>query len=78
MTHSSVARRRAILAAAELVSGVVRLDFVGFESIGQAFADEVFRVFVNAHPRVTLEVANASEKVQQMIRRAQSARAAMS
>ncbi|MFI4969978.1 MAG: STAS-like domain-containing protein, partial [Lysobacterales bacterium] len=52
----------------------VVLDFAGVASIGQAFADEVFRVFANAHPRIELIAAHASADVQQMIRRAQVAR----
>jgi anti-sigma regulatory factor (Ser/Thr protein kinase) len=52
----------------------VVLDFAGVASIGQAFADEVFRVFSNAHPRVELIPMHAVSQVQQMIRRAQVAR----
>lgn len=47
----------------------VVLDFADITEIGQAFADEVFRVFGNAHPEVTLEVENASDYVVKMIRR---------
>lgn len=49
----------------------VVLDFDDVASIGQAFADEIFRVFANAHPEVELVPANAVPTVQQMIRRAQ-------
>lgn len=52
----------------------VVLDFAEIESIGQAFADEVFRVFANAHPDVELVAENAVPEVQQMIRRAEVAR----
>ncbi|WIG54377.1 MAG: ATP-binding region, ATPase-like [Rhodanobacteraceae bacterium] len=52
----------------------VMLDFAGVTSIGQAFADEVFRVFANAHPDVELVPMHATPTVQQMIRRAQLAR----
>ena len=48
----------------------VILDFEGVDDIGQAFADEIFRVFQNAHPEVHLAVAKASSAVQQMIARA--------
>ena len=37
----------------------------------QAFADEIFRVFANAHPEVELLAVNALPEVQQMIRRAE-------
>lgn len=52
----------------------VVLDFAGIASIGQAFADEVFRVFANEHPDVELIPMHASAEVQQMIRRAEVAR----
>jgi hypothetical protein len=52
----------------------VVLDFERIGSIGQAFADEIFRVFANAHPEVELIATNAAPDVQQMIRRAEVAR----
>lgn len=53
---------------------IVILDFEDVRSIGQAFADEIFRVFANAHPEVELIATKASTEVQQMVRRAQVAR----
>lgn len=53
----------------------VILDFSHVDSIGQAFADEVFRVFARRHPEVELEPMHAVPAVQQMIRRAQAAAA---
>ncbi|MFH1227145.1 MAG: DUF4325 domain-containing protein [Planctomycetota bacterium] len=50
----------------------VMLDFKGIKSIGQAFADEVFRVFRNEHPNVHLMEINANEDVQKMIKHAQA------
>ena len=50
----------------------VILDFKGIELIGQAFADEVFRVFARAHPNVELVPFNANQEVDAMIRRARS------
>ena len=50
----------------------VMLDFKGVESIGQAFADEIFRVFTNAHPGVELIELHANPDVQQMIHRARA------
>ncbi|MFT4180123.1 MAG: DUF4325 domain-containing protein [Thermomonas sp.] len=52
----------------------VVLDFAEVGGIGQAFADEIFRVFANAHPDVELLHADATPGVQQMIRRAQALR----
>lgn len=49
----------------------VVLDFDEVGGIGQAFADEIFRVFANAHPEVELVAVHAVPEVQQMIRRAE-------
>jgi hypothetical protein len=49
------------------------MDFAGIKSIGQAFADEIFRVFPLDHPQVRLIPINANEQVTSMIRRAQAA-----
>ena len=45
----------------------VVLDFKGVALIGQAFADEVLRVFPLAHPEVELVPLNANKEVSQMI-----------
>jgi len=47
----------------------VVLDFEGVAEIGQAFADELFRVFAAAHPGVRLTPTNTAPAVAQMIRR---------
>jgi anti-sigma regulatory factor (Ser/Thr protein kinase) len=47
----------------------VILDFKGIVAVGQAFSDEVFRVFRDSHPQVNLLYVNASEEVKGMIRR---------
>jgi hypothetical protein len=39
--------------------------------IGQGFADEIFRVFAQAHPMVHLSPVNCSVNVQNMIRHVQ-------
>lgn len=49
---------------------VVVLDFSGISTIGQAFADEVFRVFHIAHPEVEVVPLNESADVKRMISRA--------
>lgn len=54
---------------------VVMLDFADVASIGQAFADEIFRVFADAHPEVELVPMGANADVQAMIRRAETLRA---
>lgn len=55
---------------------VVYLDFEGVPEIGQGFADELFRVFANAHPEIELVPVNCAVAVQQMIVRATSGGAA--
>jgi DNA-binding Lrp family transcriptional regulator len=50
----------------------VVLDFEGVEEIGQAFADEVFRVFQAAHPQTALVPANMAPAVKAMVSRAQA------
>lgn len=46
-------------------------DFKKIRGIGQGFSDEIFRVFQQSHPRITLEIQNAIPAVEFMIRRAQ-------
>lgn len=48
----------------------VILDFAGVPSIGQAFADEVFRVFTSKHPGIDVVAINQNEQVSRMIARA--------
>jgi hypothetical protein len=45
----------------------VVLDFEGVNIIGQAFADEVFRVFQNEHPNVHLTPVNTTTEIKNMI-----------
>jgi predicted polyphosphate/ATP-dependent NAD kinase len=64
--------------AKRLVAGVdkfkvVMFDFSGVEAIGQAFADEIFRVFKKQHPEMDIMSVNTSKEVAQMISRAESA-----
>jgi anti-sigma regulatory factor (Ser/Thr protein kinase) len=51
----------------------VVLDFKNVNQIGQAFADEIFRVFARRHPGVDVQFTNVNKEVLKMIRRAQSA-----
>ena len=48
------------------------LDFDGVKQIGQAFADQIFRVFRNKHPNVRLRIINTTKDVANMIKRVQS------
>lgn len=48
----------------------VILDFKSVNEIGQAFADELFRVYANEHPQVELTPVNMSNQVEKMWLRA--------
>jgi len=50
----------------------VLFDFKKVNAIGQAFADEIFRVFARKHPEIELTVTSANAKIRQMITRAQA------
>lgn len=50
----------------------VLLDFKGVSTIGQAFADEIFRVFARANPTIEVIPIHANSDVKRMIARAQS------
>src|SRR5690606_26811797 len=52
---------------------VVIFDFANVQIIGQAFADEIFRVFKNTHPNISLSWIHANSEINRMITRAQSA-----
>jgi hypothetical protein len=48
---------------------LIVLDFDEIKTIGQAFADEVFRVFQSKHPKIKIKPVNTSETVKFMINR---------
>ena len=48
----------------------ITLDFKGVTTIGQGFADEIFRVFANRYPGIRLKPINCHENVHFMIERA--------
>ena len=50
----------------------VSLDFSDVDTIGQAFSDEIFRVFSRNNPDIVITAVNATEQVERMIRRARS------
>ena len=62
----SIARR--ILSNIEKFK-VIFLDFNRVKTIGQAFSDEIFRVFENKHKEITILPINVNEKVKFMIKR---------
>lgn len=67
LTFRSQAKR--LLARVEKFK-VVILDFEHIEKVGQAFSDEVFRVFKNRHPDIRLFAVNTNEEIDSMILRA--------
>jgi hypothetical protein len=68
----SRSQARRLLARVELFKSVV-LDFKDVELIGQAFADEIFRVFANEHPEIELIPVGANSGVKRMVQRARAA-----
>ena len=65
----SRSQARRILSGLELFKEAA-LDFRDIEYIGQAFADEIFRVFPNMNPNTVITAQNANAEVQYMINRA--------
>lgn len=51
---------------------VVILDFTSVDEIGQAFADEIFRVFPGIHPEVKIIPINTTSSVKKLIKRAKA------
>jgi anti-sigma regulatory factor (Ser/Thr protein kinase) len=67
--YVSRSQARRILSGLEKFTHII-LDFNNVSVVGQAFADEVFRVWKSAHPHIIIEVRNANENAQVMIQRA--------
>jgi len=67
----SRSQAKRVIARLNLFKRVV-LDFSDVQTIGQAFADEIFRVFAQQHPEMELVVVEAGPAVQAMIGRAQA------
>lgn len=65
----SRSQAKRLLARVELFKTVI-FDFSGIDTIGQAFADEIFRVFANQHPEIDLLSIKANSEVKRMIERA--------
>jgi biotin operon repressor len=68
----SRSQAKRVLARVELFEKVI-FDFEGVAEIGQAFADQIFRVYAREHPGIQLMAINSSPEVDQMVRRAQAA-----
>lgn len=69
--HISRSQARRILSGLEKFK-VILFDFEKVPVVGQAFADEVYRVFQHKHPDIKIEEENMSEGVRFMIERAKN------
>lgn len=67
----SRSQARRMLARIDRFKSVI-FDFSGVEAIGQAFADEIFRVFKKQHPEIEISTINTNHNVKQMISRAEN------
>lgn len=67
--HISRSQARRVLSGLEKFKIVV-FDFEGVPLVGQAFADEIFRVFQNTHPAIKLVAENMNDAVKFMVERA--------
>lgn len=66
--YISRSQARRILSGLDKFKTIV-LDFDRVTTVGQAFADEIFRVFKSNHPGITIQPINTIEPVQFMIDR---------
>ncbi len=62
----SRSQAKRVMARVELFKTVV-LNFDGVPTVGQAFTDEIFRVFANTHPTIKIVPINANSEVKRMI-----------
>lgn len=66
--YLSRSQARRILSGLEKFKSIV-LDFDKVPTVGQAFADEIFRVFQARHPEISIKPINMVETVEFMIKR---------
>lgn len=67
--HISRSQARRILSGLEKFT-IILFDFENVPLVGQAFADEIYRVFKNKYPHIVTQEENMSEGVKFMIERA--------
>ena len=65
----SRSQAKRLLARVDLFETVI-FNFEGVPAIGQAFADEIFRVFALEHPNMVLHATHANSEVKRMVARA--------
>lgn len=66
--HVSRSQAKRLMMGLDKFKTVV-LNFENISSVGQAFVDEVFRVFKNEHPSIQIQYINANNDVEGMIKR---------
>ena len=66
--HVSRSQAKRLLMGLEKFNTII-LDFKGVVSVGQAFVDEIFRVFKNEYPNITIHHVGANDEVDSMIKR---------
>lgn len=66
--HVSRSQAKRLLMGLEKFNTII-LDFKGVVSVGQAFVDEIFRVFKNEYPGITIRYVNTNDEVEFMIKR---------
>ena len=69
--HISRSQARRILSGLDKFK-IILLDFKDVPIVGQAFADEIYRVFQNAHPYIVIKEENMLEGVRFMVERAKN------
>lgn len=69
LEYISRSQARRILSGLDKFKTII-LDFKDVETIGQGFADEIFRVWKSQHPHVSIIIENANENINFMISRA--------
>ena len=69
--HISRSQARRVLSGLEKFK-FITLDFDKVPVIGQAFADEIYRVFKNLHPNIAIQEENMSDGVRFMVERAKN------
>jgi hypothetical protein len=69
----SRSQAKRVLSRIELFERVV-FDFKGVDFVGQAFADQIFRVYANEHPKIDLMAIHMNAEVESMVKRARANR----
>lgn len=71
--YVSRSQARRILVGLEKFKKII-LDFDRVPNVGQGFADEIFRVFQNRHPKISIEPVHMNETVRFMVERVEKPR----